>query len=284
MRFGILFIVTLLLATAVSAESGRPLVSPDGKQIEFNSDRSGTPHVYLINPDGSGERRLTEGTDDEGRAEWSADGTHLWLFRFAKDVTSIRTVSRDGKDNREVGRLPGRAGNVSPDDKHVIHSTGTWTAMRLMVSEPDGSNTKQVNDGTSIAWGTQWSPDGRQLAFGGHDADGVLAVFVMNADGSNRRQLTHLTAEEGSAQMPAWSHDGRRIAFQANHGKAADLWIIDVDGAKAHKISSSGNTGHDETPWWFPDGKQVAFQSDRSGQMQIWIMNADGSEPLQITK
>jgi Tol biopolymer transport system component len=279
-----LLAVSLLFAAPAAVENGRPAVSPDGSRILFVSNRGGTPDVYVINADGSGEVRLTNSPDDEGRAQWTADGKRIWLFRFADDATRISILDRDGSHERQVGRVPGRAGSISPDGKRVIHWTGGWTAQRLMISRLDGNGTKVVNDGKSVAWGTQWSADGKQIAFGSYDAEHVLRVFVMNADGTNRRPLTHLRTEEGSAQMPAWSRDGRRIAFQADHDKVGDIWVIDADGSNAHRVSSPHVSYADETPFWFPDGKQISYQSNRSGLMQVWIMNADGTEARQVTK
>ena len=62
---------------------------------------------------------------------------------------------------------------------------GTWTATRLMVSAPDGAQAQQITDGSSIAWNSHWSPDGRRIAFTGR-----MEVWVMNPDGSGRRQIT----------------------------------------------------------------------------------------------
>jgi TolB protein len=142
------------------------------------------------------------------------------------------------------------------------------------------------------------SPDGSRIAFlsnrGGSqdlfvikDSKDRLAVFVMNADGSGQRQVTRLTPEEGQAQWPVWSPDGRRLAIQVNDSNpqahACHIWIVDVATGEARKLSAHSQSYLDETPSWFPDGKRIAFQSNRTGRMEVWVMNADGSGQRQVT-
>ena len=175
---------------------------------------------------------------------------------------------------------------LSPDGKQLLYMAGTWTATRLMVSALDGSKARQVPTGSPIAWNNHWSPDGQRIAFTGRDdSSGKLAVFVMQADGSERRQVTHLAPEEGAAQWPVWSPDGRQLAIQVNVLKAhtACIWVVDVASGEARKLAAHERPYLDETPSWFPDGKRIAFQSDRTGRMEVWVMEADGSSPRQVT-
>ena len=156
-----------------------------------------------------------------------------------------------------------------------------------MVSSVDRSNERQITDGSSIAWNSHWSPDGKRIAFTGrNDPKGEVAVFVMNVDGSELRQVTHLSSEEGGAQWPAWSPDGRQFAVQVNSRKqknTAYIWIVDAATGDAHKLGAHDQPYLDETPSWFPDGKRIAFQSNRTGRMEVWVMNADGSGQRQVT-
>jgi TolB protein len=133
-----------------------------------------------------------------------------------------------------------------------------------------------------------WSPDDRQIAATRVDSSRAMQVWVMSADGSNSRALTHFASADGSPQWPAWSPDGKQIAVQANvsnRGRGHSfLWTIDVTTGKATRISRHSEVYQDETPSWFPDGRRLAFQSDRTDTMQVWIMNADGSDPKQLTR
>lgn len=263
-----------------------PVVSPDDSHIAFVSDRSGADDVFVISTDGTGELRLTHTPEGEGNAQWSS-AKQIVFSRFVNGTSHIFAIGLDGKNEQEVASVPGRGPTLSPDGKRLVYMAGTWTATKLMISAVDGSNAKQITDGSSIAWNNHWSPDGKQIAFTGrNDPRGELAIFVINEDGSGRRQLTHIDAEEGGAQWPVWSPDGRQLAFQVNsrtRKNSAHIWTVNVTTGEAHKLAAHDQPYLDETPSWFPDGKRIAFQSNRTGKMEVWVMNADGSGPRQVT-
>lgn len=265
----------------------QPIVSPDGQHIAFLSDRGGTEDLFVISADGSDERRLTNSKEKETGLQWGADGKHIIFSVLTNDLSRLYEIDPDGKNQREIGSFPGRAPTLAPNGQRVVFMAGTWTATKLMVSALDGSNPKQINDGTTIAWNNHWSPDGTQIAFTGrNDPKGELAVYVMSADGSQRRQVTHIAAEEGGAQWPVWSPAGQELAVQVNSRAqkgSAHIWIVNVLTGAARKLAPHAEAHLDETPSWFPNGRRIAFQSNRTGRMEVWVMNADGSRPRQVT-
>ena len=264
-----------------------PVVSPDGKRIAFLSNRGGAQDLFIVAADGTGETRLTNTPEEEGNPGWTTDGKRVLFSVFANDASRLYSIDLEGKNLREIATVPGRGLALSPDGKRLVYMAGGWTAMRLMLSSPDGSNAKQINDGTSIAWNVHWSPDGKRLAFTGRPPDSTdgLAVFVMNADGSGRRQVTHFAPTEGRAQWPVWSPDGRELAIQVNDLEAhsCHIGIVNAATGDARKLAPHTEPYLDETPFWFPDGKRIAFQSNRTGRMEVWVMNTDSSGQRQIT-
>jgi Tol biopolymer transport system component len=271
--------------------TGLPFVSPDGSHIAFVSDRGGATDLFVISSDGTGERQLTRTPEYESPAGWTTDSKHILFSVFTNETSTLYAIGLDGpggKSQQEIGRFSGRSPVPSPDGKRVVYMAGTWTATRLMVSARDGSKPQQITDGSSIAWNTHWSLDGNRLAFTGRpEPRSELAIFVLNADGSERRQITHIAPEEGGAQWPVWSPDDKQLAVQVNNRaskNSAYIWIVDVATGAAQKLGVHDRAYLDETPSWFPDGKRIAFQSDRTGRMEIWIMNADGSGQTQVTR
>ena len=274
------------LAPAPVTNGGQPVVSPDGTRLAFVSNRGGAQDVFVISVDGTGETRLTHTPEAEGALGWTADGKRVLFSVFANDASRLYSIEPDGRNQREIASVPGRAPTLSPDGRRLVYMAGTWTETRLMVSAADGSNARQINDGASIAWNSHWSPDGKRLAFTGRpDSTDGLAIFVMNADGSDRRQVTHFAPGEGRAQWPVWSPDGRELAIQANdlETHSCHIWIVDAATGAARKLAAHTEPYLDETPSWFPDGKRIAFQSNRTGRMEVWVMNADGSGQRQVT-
>jgi Ca2+-binding RTX toxin-like protein len=101
----------------------------------------------------------------------------------------------------------------------------------------------------------------------GRQGDGGL--YVVNADGSGKQ---HLTSARYST--PAWSPDGRKIAFEGGSDRAY-VDVISVDGTGRERLTL---TGSDTDPSWSPDGQRILFRSGRSGSADIYVMNADGSD------
>ncbi len=264
---------------------GAPAVSPDGSKILFLSNRDGANDIWVISADGTGEARLTNTPEDESQPNWSADGKELWFTVFADDASRISSIEPTGKNRRLLGTVPGRAMRLSPDGKSVLYWTGNWTAMRLFTSRLDGSEARQLTDGSGVVWGARWSPDEKRIAFADRDAQGLLNVYVMNADGSGRRQVTRSGASGEQFQMPAWSPDASRLAVQAGvRGQPSHIWIVDIATGAARKLAAHDQPYDDEVPAWFPDGKRLTYQSNRTGRMEVWVMNADGSDARQLTK
>lgn len=273
--------------SAPVANGTLPNVSPDGLRIAFVSKRDGVDDLFVISANGKYEVQLTRTPESESFAGWTGNGKQVLFSVLSKDTCRLFAIDRDGKNQRELGNVPGRAPMLSPDGKRLLYMAGTWTATLLMTSALDGSDAKQITDGSSIAWNAHWSPDGKRIAFTGRNgAKSELAVFVMNADGSGLRQVTNIAADEGGAQWPVWSPNGRRLAIQVNSRKqknSAHIWIVDVATGSARKLGTHDQPYLDETPSWFPDGKRIAFESNRTGRMEVWVMKADGTGQRQVT-
>jgi len=260
-----------------------PVVSPDGRHIAFISNRGGVPNVFVIDSDGANERRLTSSRSN--KAQWSSDGSTVLFSGGGADSGRVFAVAITGGDVRPVASIAGRGPVLSPDGHAVVYLSGPWTSTATMVARPDGSGARRIAGGGTTAWNGAWSPDSKRIAYTYGDSSRRLQVHVVGADGEADAPVTHTSAEDGSAQLPAWSADGKRLAVQVNNSSAgnAHIWTVDLATGKTRKLAPHTEKFLDEIPSWFPDGQHLAFQSNRSGRTEVWVMDSDGMHLRQIT-
>ena len=134
------------------------------------------------------------------------------------------------------------------------------------------------------------------------DRDGDYEIFVMDADGTNVRQLTddpdrsieRLTVTHQTKPVPekfnhdydgdpAWSPDGNRIAFQSDRDGDHEIFVMDADGTNVQQLTD--NDSYDENPAWSPDGNRIVFVSDREQKpKEFFVMDADGTNVVTINQ
>jgi TolB protein len=266
-------------------DAGFPLASPSAPQVLFISNRGGTNQLYTMSADGTGVRQLTHSAVDIGAAQWLPGGKSILYTTIQGDQTSVYELWPDSARTQLVRTFTGRSLQFSPARDYVLYSVGTSTASHLVRSDPRGLDQRQLTDNASSVRDGVWSPDGRQIAYTVTNKNGT-SIWVMNFDGSHPRQVTHLTPQQGAAQMPAWSPDGQLLAFQANATTPrtkATLWILDLRTNAAREVLPHDNGFRDEAPTWFSDGKRLAFQSNRSGRTEVWAVDTDNSDLQQLT-
>ena len=145
----------------------------------------------------------------------------------------------------------------------------------------------------SLPWGSrephdaQWSPDGTRIAVNMLNIKAKprngSAIYVLNADGSNFRQITPLRLNAGS---PDWSPDGKRIVFNSSYeGQAAvEIYTVRPDGSGLKRVRKEPKDSFSFEPVWSPNGKRIAFVHATSETVpHIWTMTRNGKRLRQFT-
>jgi len=263
--------------------------------IIFESDRDGDREIFMMCPDGSNVRQLTQNTCVDGRPSLSPDGQKIVFVSNCDGNDDIYTMNIDGSQRQRLTTDPGNDWwpMWSPDGTQIVfdairpeHSD----RRQIYVMNADGSNQRRVSNGTQgDDADASWSPDGKRITFWSTRINARhLDIYTMNANGSDVRHLgTSLYAVDGS---PSYSPDGTKILFGSNgcagdldaaNGYDPEICVMNTDGTGQVKLTENGF--RDINPRWSPDGTQIVFESYRDGNAEIYVMNADGRNQHRLT-
>jgi Tol biopolymer transport system component len=210
-------------------------------------------------------------------------------YRWALDDYDIFSVKIDGQGMQRLTATPGydAEATISPDGKTIV-----WTSVRdgdldIYAMNLDGTNVRRLTDALGYDGGPFFSPDSKRIVYRaqhpktpeeieqykallaqGLVEPGQLEIFVMNSDGSNKRQIT----DNGASNFSPFFHpDGTRIIFSSNAetrnepGRPAfHLYMIGDDGAGAERVTYGGH--FNSFPMFSSDGKQLVWVSDRGAR------------------
>jgi dipeptidyl aminopeptidase/acylaminoacyl peptidase len=179
-----------------------PSWSPDGNSIVYVSDREGVQEAWDLFSHRPGEAEATRLTRDgkpKARPLWSPQGKDI-AFELIPDSSSVAILSLDHNQVRTVSQ--GVQAAWSPDGRELVFVRGSTgeTGNEIAVFNGQGA-IRSVAGGQGDKAYPQWSPDGSRLAYQCH-LNGETQVFVVDADGTNLRQLTRL---QGGGLHPTWA-------------------------------------------------------------------------------
>ena len=241
-------------------------------QIAFVSNRDGNDEIYVMNPDSSNQRRLTNTAGEDWHPAWSPDGNRILFQCMSGGTFNVCVVNADGSGYTQITNWTKDEGLAqrpvwSPDGQRIVVTRELAGGQKLIVMNADGSNQKEI---VSLGRDPSWSPDGTQIAFIRWDSGG-LQVWTTSPDGSNVRVLTQGDQDH---MYPTWSPDGRQIAFEYDHTRVA---VVDAEGGPPRIIANKGSYSLS----WSPDGKKIVIAPSQEG---LWLVNADGSGLTQIAQ
>lgn len=203
--------------------------SPDGTRLVVS-----TGHIYTLNADGTGLRRLTSAGRNFFPA-WSPDGE--WIAfdsNYTLPLAAIWIMRSDGSERQVIGPTGARMPEWHPSGSLLVHIR---EAFHVATMTTQGNDIRFLTANAEYSH-PEYSPDGSRIAYErlGPPFPGPQ-VWVMNADGSDQRQLT--TRIGGS---PSWSPDGRRIVFVREDWSRDDpelgvLWAIDVETGQETQLT-----------------------------------------------
>jgi dipeptidyl aminopeptidase/acylaminoacyl peptidase len=253
-----------------------PALSPDGKSVAFTrwngNSISVSGELYVIGIDGTGERKVLGALSQPKAPSWSPDGTQVVINYQQGPAESTQKCFnfRGGKfcftipaDPRWALKVINIADGTFKDVNHDFHSFGpSWdpaNAWRVVAQGAKGLVQTDLNQNTILNITTDpadrapiFSPDGSKIAES-YWQTGNWEVHVLNADGSGATRLTQTpdtvlvdqqlqgkTPQSWNNAAPAWSPDGKQIAFLTDRTGAWEIWIMNADGSNQHPLLPNG--------------------------------------------
>ncbi len=224
-----------------AASPRSPTDTPTLPPILFESNRSGTFEIYAMTSSGRGLVQLTDSARDGSEGSGSPD--------WSPDGRSFVFSSKHGGDW----------------DLFLMQN-GVQTNLTATLGEDDKAD---------------WSPDGKQILFTSKRGDLRWAdIFVMNADGTNVRDLTNTDEDE---REPAWSPNGQEIAYRSFRDGSYDLYIMNREDHAPRYLTKTDPPVWNSSPAWSPDGHWIAFETNRDGNWEIYLTDNNGQNVRNLT-
>jgi dipeptidyl aminopeptidase/acylaminoacyl peptidase len=280
--------------TAEGVSSSHPRWSPDGKFLAFLSARNGGKNqVWLLDRRGGEAERLTEVAQGINDFEWSPDSTRLVLVLQDPKPEDLEAVKDKDKDKDKPAAKPKTPPPFVVDRLQFKEDNAGYLDHRrdhLYVFDVASKNSTQVTSGDFDDTEPAWSPDGKSLAFASNrstpdpDRNYNSDIWVVAADNTDKgAHVTQITSNPGPDHQPAWSPDGKWIAYVTETDLKAMIYathhlaVAPSSGGEA-KVLTLAFDRSVRRPRFSADGRSIYFIADDDGTGNLFRVAATGGE------
>lgn len=220
-----------------SRKDSSPLISPDGKMMVFTSERVGWWKIWTMDVAQQSFTQLTNSGNAEYAPCWSPDGEEIAFVSTRDGNAEIYVMAKNGTNLRNISQ--NSADDAFPfwgEDGNIYFSSGIDDVFQIVRMKPDGSAKEIIAKSNENKLMPQLSPDRKSLLYYS-DAAGNNDIFIVDTDGSNRRQLTD---DPLGDIRPRWSPDGKTIVFErGDKRRNQHIFIMDANGENQKQLTFS---------------------------------------------
>ena len=233
--------------TSFRGEEFEPALSPDGSRVAYvwSGEAGNNQDVYIQPVNGHDLKRLTTDPDRDLSPAWSPDGSSIAWLRLRSQDAAIYVAPADGG-------LPRQFAAIFPDRVDVVG--------------------RQLD----------WSPDGAFIAVTDKASPGEqFRLMLINVKDGSRRDVTLPPGQTIGDMCPAFSPDGKRLAFlRALSSGIGDIYVTSIEGGAVRRVTFDNRyiVGFA----WTPDGRSIVFSSERGGNAALWQVRVSGGSPKRV--
>lgn len=258
--------------------------SPDGKRIIFSAGGwEGGYHMDLIEiaADGGTETPIhSRKWFIVAQIAWPHEGNNLIISAAEQPVSPFqiwRVTYPEGKVERITSDTNDYDGiSLTADASKIVSAQQSRTSKIWVSPASDTSHARPVLDIVGASFGLAWA--GQSKIIFSSKSGRNLNIFVMNADGSGKRQLT---VNAGDNYHPTLSADGQYIFYSSNRAGGFNIWRMNADDGSGQKQITDG--GGDFYPDCSPDNKWVIYEHQSNGLPTLWKVPIEGGNPVRLT-
>ena len=253
-------------------------LSPDGSEVAFSWNRSGTFEIYSVPLDGERIFQLTDAKERSVWPRWSPDARQLAFLRDrgGDEQFDIWLVDRDGEHERNLTNEPGvmhRDIAWSPDGTKLVYTANSGgKAFGIQVIDLATGEKRAITDGSRDDMQPRWSPDGTLLVFWSRrettrtNAD----LYVVASTGGETTRLETREGKDGESTDPQWSPDGTRISFTTDTRGRHEIALASYAEREVRRVEHMTDSIHDEYgAVWRPDGRALAYLHNEDAAVSL---------------
>ncbi len=268
-------------------------LSPNSRALAFTRTEGDTEWgIYVVALDtqlrvAGAARRLNTPSGLNRQATWMADGKELIFVNGGSSTSRLWRVTVDGNKPAQPIALTGEVAYqpaIAPVGNrlafaHHFNNSNIWSLPVLGPGKVGEAKQIISSARSSYVRPNAIAADGKRFAFESNRS-GPYGIWTANLDGSDPAFLFGST--DFLSGSPAWSKDGREVAFDSRKGKHAQIFSISKDGGSPRALTDGRFDSM--LPSWSQDGKWVYFTSNRNGGLELFKCSPKGGEPIQITE
>lgn len=268
--------------------SAKPLTT---EKILFSSYRNGNSEIYMMNPDGSQQVRLTNHRAFDFRPTFSPTGEEILFVSDRSGKRDLYIMRVDGQGERPVFRTaPAYRDHPawSPDGKKIAYSQfdENTKLFSIYTASADGTSVNRVVE-MEKANGKQpvWSPDGTEIAYVVHGEIGWASRQIRFINLTTRKQKTLLPDDNARRWQPAWSPAHNKIAFVMYRREPLQqsIFIANRDGSGLQRMVDGLFVMGGKVLAWAPSGNELVYSAVVGGKPQIFKINVRTHGTTQLT-